>query len=222
MTLSPRSNVRRCPATTPKGKTSLAYNVSAKRVIGARWKTFNNSSSSPRQTILASKAETLADDHPSKPKGSIQLSQLFQGVVNHLERKRLLTHALELNRQRGDDAEVVQTLRRLSYVNQLLDLYQEGIRQAKEALEIFERNNDTVEQAQVLNTLAELLLDDEQLDAAEDAASRAIDLVPEKGQEFTVCQLHQTLGRVHQSTISGRPSQSHPLPNGTMNYFGIL
>jgi hypothetical protein len=77
-----------------------------------------------------SKVETLADDHPSKPKGLIQLSRLFQGDVNHLERKRLLTHALELNRQRGDDAEVVQTLRRLSYANQLLDLYQEGIRQA--------------------------------------------------------------------------------------------
>jgi tetratricopeptide (TPR) repeat protein len=153
----------------------------------------------PRRTILASKIEALADDHPSKPEGLLWLSWLFQRTGNHLERKRLLTIALELQRQRGDEAQVARTLECLSHVNQFLALYEEGIRQAKEALAILERINDTVEQALVLKSLAQLLLRDNQLDAAEDAASSAIDLILEKGQELLVCQLHRTLGRIHQS-----------------------
>ena len=39
----------------------------------------------------------------------------------------------------------------------------------------------------------------QQLDAAENAASRAIDLVPEKGGECLSCQLHRVLGKIHQS-----------------------
>jgi tetratricopeptide (TPR) repeat protein len=153
----------------------------------------------PRQTILVSKIEALADDHPSKPEGLIQLSNLFQGVGNELERKRLLTHTLQLERQRGSEVKVADALRSLSHVNQFLNLYEEGIRQAKEALVICERMKDTARQTRLLETLAQLLLGDRQLDAAEDAASRAIDLIPEKGEEFIACQLHRTLGRIHRS-----------------------
>jgi tetratricopeptide (TPR) repeat protein len=99
--------------------------------------------------MLGSKIEALPDDHPSKPKCLFELSRLFQQVGNHAEQKRLLTHTLELERQRGDDSQVAQTLRDLSDVNRLLGLYEEGIRQAKEALEIFERINDTIGQAAV-------------------------------------------------------------------------
>jgi tetratricopeptide (TPR) repeat protein len=152
-----------------------------------------------RQTILASKIEALEDDHPSKPEGLTRLSALFQAIGNHLERKRLLTHALELRRQRGDDVEVAQTLRSLSDVNQFLNLYEEGIQQTKEALAILERISYKTEQARVLKSLSQLLLRDNQLDAAEDAVSRAISLISEKGQALLVCQLHRTLGRIHQS-----------------------
>jgi tetratricopeptide (TPR) repeat protein len=64
---------------------------------------------------------------------------------------------------------------------------------------ILEQNNDTVRQARILKNLARLLLRDNQLDAAEDAASRAIDLISDKGHEFLLCQLHRALGRIHRS-----------------------
>jgi len=56
---------------------------------------------------------------------------------------------------------------------------------------------ETKQQTQCLNQLAWLLFSDKQLDAAEDAASRTITLITEKGQEYTVCQLHHVLGRIH-------------------------
>jgi tetratricopeptide (TPR) repeat protein len=48
-----------------------------------------------------------------------------------------------------------------------------------------------------LKELAFLFLEHKQLEAAENAASRAIDLVPGKGQEYLVCQLHRVLGKIH-------------------------
>jgi tetratricopeptide (TPR) repeat protein len=153
----------------------------------------------PRQTILASKIEALEDGHPSKPEGLTQLSRLFQRIGNHLERKRLLTHVLELRRQRGDDAGVARTLGSLSDVNQFLNLYEEGIQQAEEALAIYERIGGTEEQVMLLQALAELFLHDERLDAAENTASRAIGLISGKGQEFLVCQTHHILGKIHRS-----------------------
>jgi tetratricopeptide (TPR) repeat protein len=153
----------------------------------------------PRQTILGSKIEDLPDDHPSKPKCLTRLSWLFQQIGNRLEQKRLLTHTLELGRQRGDDNRVAQTLRDLSEVNQFLNLCDEGIRQAEEALAIFERTNDTAGQARVLKNLAHLLVRDNQLEAAEKAASRGIDLISETGPQFICCQLHRVLGKIHHS-----------------------
>ena len=152
----------------------------------------------PRQTVLGLKIEALPDDHPYKPKCLFALSQLFRLVWNHMERKRLLTHTLELQRRRGDDFWVAETLRHLSSVNRLLCLYEEGSQQAKEALDIFERIGEIGEQTQCLNYLARLFLDNKQLDAAENAACRAIDLAPDKGQEYLSCQLHRTLGQIYQ------------------------
>ena len=153
----------------------------------------------PRQTMLKSKIEALTDDHPSKPQCLSELSHLFEALGNHAERKRLLTHALELERRRGDGFWIATTLQRLSDANRLLSLYEEGIEQAKEALEIFERIGDTPGELQVLDRLAWLFLKDKQLDAAEDTASRAIDLATEKGREFYVCRLHRTLGKIFHS-----------------------
>ena len=80
-----------------------------------------------------------------------------------------------------------------------MDLFEEGIPRAKEASEIYERLGDTVEQAECLVELAWLLHCDEQLDAAEEAASRATDLLPEEGAQFKVCRCHQTLGNIYRS-----------------------
>jgi tetratricopeptide (TPR) repeat protein len=153
----------------------------------------------PRQTILGSKIEALADDHPSKPKYLSRLSWLFDQVGNRVEQKRLLTLTLELQRRRGDDAGIADALRELSNANRLLHLIEEGIDQAREALAIYERINDTVEQARSLTYLTRLLFDHGQLDAAEDAASRAIDLLKEKDLKHTVCQLHRRLGMINLS-----------------------
>jgi tetratricopeptide (TPR) repeat protein len=151
----------------------------------------------PRRTSLGSKIEALSDEHPSKPKCLSQLAQLFRKVGNHTEQKRLMSHTLELERRRGNKAQVAATLRYLSDANRLLHLNQEGIRQTKEALEIAERIGDTIEQAECLRYLALLLIEGGQSDAAEKAASRAIGLVPAEGQEFLVCKLHLVLGQAN-------------------------
>ena len=153
----------------------------------------------PRQTMLNQKIEDLPDDHPYKPHCLHGLSRLFHRVGNHAERKRLLVLALELSKRRGDDYRAAQTLTLLSDVNRILGLHKEGIRQAREALEIYERTGNTIGQAQCLEKLAWLLFHDKQLDAAENVASHAIGLLSEKGQEFIVCELHRVLGKVYYS-----------------------
>jgi len=152
-----------------------------------------------RLTVLKAKIEGLSDDHHSKLDCLFQLSQLFTSVGNHAKCKELLSRALELGRERGDDGQVARMLGNLSDANRLMGLYEEGIPLAIEALEICERLGDTMEQAWCLITLASLLRDDTQLDAAEEAASRAISLIPETGNQFLVCQSHRVLGKIHQS-----------------------
>jgi len=152
-----------------------------------------------RLTILKPKIEGLSDDHHSKPNCLLQLSWLFDSVGNHVECKQLLTHALNLWRGQGSDCEVATTLVELSHTNQLIGLKKEGMEQAKEASEIFGRFGDTTSQAQCLISLARLLFSDKQLDAAEEAASRAINLLPEEGEQSQVCESHRVLGSIYES-----------------------
>ena len=153
----------------------------------------------PRQTVLRSKIEGLSDQHPSKPRCLFQLSRLFGLFGNYAEQKRLLTHTLTLERKRGGDIQVALTSRSLSHVNRMLGLHEEGIQQAREALEVYKRFGDTVGQAECLHDLAWLLLHDDQLAAAEDSASRTIDFLPEKGQEYLLCKSHRGLGMIYDS-----------------------
>ena len=149
-----------------------------------------------RPVTLVTAIEELPDDHPHKPQCMYQLSRLFQSIGNNMERKRLLTHVLELNKERGDDYKIAETLRQLSHANLELDLYEEGIRRSKEALEIYERFGNAVAQADSSLVLARLLLGGRQPDAAEEAVRSAIKLLPEEGQGFRVCQAHQALGEI--------------------------
>jgi len=151
-----------------------------------------------RLVILGSRIEGLADSHPCKPKCLFTLSRLFYSVGNYAESERVLTDVSKLYREREDDRAVAQTLRKLSDANHFLGLYKEGVRQVEEALEIFKQLGDTVEQAKCLINLANLYLED-QPDAAEEAASRAIDLLPGAGEQYWVCQLHRVLGRINYS-----------------------
>jgi tetratricopeptide (TPR) repeat protein len=150
----------------------------------------------PRQTVLKQRIEGLPDNHPNKPQCLFELSLLFQQIGNHREQKRLLVRTLELQSQRGVDDRVALTLTSLSDVNRVLGLRRKGIRQAREALKIYERIGGTIWKAQCLIRLAFLLLDNGQLNAAENAASRAIDLLPEKGREYMVVSLQRILTKV--------------------------
>ncbi|KAF9787199.1 hypothetical protein BJ322DRAFT_707230 [Thelephora terrestris] len=152
-----------------------------------------------RLTVLGPKIELLPDDHSFKLECTYELSRLFYSVGDHVEQKRLLSHVLELMRERGDDRVVARVLSRLSDANRLLGRHKEGIELAKEALEIHGRLDDTVGKARCLNGLACLMFEDEQLDAAEEAASRAIKLLPEKGEEFLLCGFHRVLGNIYHS-----------------------
>jgi tetratricopeptide (TPR) repeat protein len=156
----------------------------------------------PRLVMLGPKVEALPDDHPYKSLCLWNLSLLFKSVGNHTERKRLLTHVLKLWGERGNEKLVAHTLGALCDANRQMGLSKEGIQQAKEASEIFERLGDPVNQAVQLMALANALRDDtnnNQLDAAEEAASRAIELLPEIGEEFRVCNAHRVLGDIYQS-----------------------
>jgi len=89
------------------------------------------------------------------------------------------------------------------------DLYKEGIQQAREASGIFERLGYTAKQAECLIHLAYVFHDEKQLDAAEEAASRAIDLLPEKGEQFLVCQGHRILGSICRSKGNTKKAIHH-------------
>jgi len=81
-----------------------------------------------------------------------------------------------------------------------MGLHKEGAQQAKEASEISELLGDTVEQARCLIALTRLLHSDGQLDAAEEAAFRTIDLLSGRDQQlFQVCECHQVLGGIYHS-----------------------
>ena len=97
----------------------------------------------------------------------------------------------------------------LSIAERLLRRFEEGIQHAKEALDAYQRLDDTVGQADCLGTLARLLYDDEQYNAAEEAASHAIELLPEKGEEFLACQSHRILGDIHHSKGEGEKAAHH-------------
>ncbi|KAF9780436.1 hypothetical protein BJ322DRAFT_1213591 [Thelephora terrestris] len=151
----------------------------------------------PRQTMLRFKIENLPNGHPSKVKCLFKLSQLFGLVGNDLEEKRLLDHTLTLGREQGDGFWIALALQSLSRVSWKLRLPEEGIPQAEEALERFKQLGITLEQGNCLDHLARLLLDSGQPDAASDVVLRKIELLPEKGEEFSLCQSHHLLGEIH-------------------------
>jgi tetratricopeptide (TPR) repeat protein len=150
-----------------------------------------------RLVVLGSKIRELPDDHPSKPRCISRLARLLAG--NYVESKRLLIHALKLWRERGNASQVAETLRRVSGLNRMLRLEEEGMEQAREALGIYERLGDISGQARSLSGLAELLHDNGQLDAAEGTASQVIDRFSGRGEHFSVCQCYRILGNIYRS-----------------------
>ena len=151
----------------------------------------------PRLVVLGPKVEGLPDSHPFKPRCFFTLSGLMSSVGNFAGGKQLLVHALNLWRERGDHSQVARTLTSLAYTNRALDLLEEGILQAKEAVEIYGELDDKTGQARSLQTLALLLAKDGQVDAAEEAASRMVDLSPDEPSQSQLCQHYHTLAHIH-------------------------
>jgi len=162
-----------------------------------------------RLVMLRPKIEELPDDHPSKPECLFDLSRLFDRVGNRTQSKQLLLHTLKIWRQRGDNIWVAGTLRFICNVNRLLGLHEEGIQQAREALEIYKQFNEIIGQGQCLELLAWLLHGDNQLDAAEEAASRAINLLSGGRGQFTVCQSYRILGKIYSSKGETKKAIDH-------------
>jgi tetratricopeptide (TPR) repeat protein len=138
----------------------------------------------PQLVMLRPKFEGLPDNHPSKPECLYGLSRLFRSVGNYVEEKQLLGHTLELWRGQRNRFQVAEALECLGAVNWQLDLYTEGIQQVEESLGIFKQLNHTIGQADSLQQLARLLTQDNQLDAAEKAASQSINLLQDKANNL--------------------------------------
>ena len=153
----------------------------------------------PRFTVLGPRIEGLSDEHLSKPRCLLWLSMLFKLLGNHVGRKQLLTRALELERGQGDDDRVAWVLRELADANRLLHLYEEGIQQSKEALEICEQLGDAEGQGKCWHILGWLLFHDRQFDAAEEAVFHALKVFLDQGREYWICRSHRLLGLVYQS-----------------------
>ena len=62
----------------------------------------------PQPTVLRQKMEGLPDNHLSKLGCLVELTKLFHSVGNHVERKRLLNHVLELQRGGGGRRECLR------------------------------------------------------------------------------------------------------------------
>ena len=110
-----------------------------------------------------------------------------------------------------------------------MGLYEEGIQQAREAYKICEQLGDAATQAECLKKLASLLRGDNQLDAAEEAALHAIDLIGENGNQFLLCESHRVLGDIYDDRSEGDKAIYHfetasPIaspPNHTVGLFWI-
>ena len=97
----------------------------------------------------------------------------------------------------------------LSDTNRRLGLHEEGISQVKEALEIYERLCDTSGQTRSLRVLAWSLYGSNQLDAAEEAVSRALDLSSNEGDQFQVSQCHYLHSLIYQSKDESEAAINH-------------
>ena len=162
-----------------------------------------------RLVILGPKIEGLSDDHPSKPLCLVQLSWLFNAVGNNVEYKRLLIHALKLWREQRNDFRAADSLRYLSDANRLLGLREEGMRQARESLEIYKQLDSVWGEAHALQLLGRLLHENKELDAAEQAISQAIDLLLGGKEPIVVCRCYRTLGDIYFSKGEMKKAISH-------------
>jgi len=147
-----------------------------------------------RPIMLGAKITGLPDGHPSKPRCFFQLAQILKSLGNHLESKRLRRWMIKYWRGQGNDYMVAETLSSLVTIHAQSEA--EGISQVKEALGIYEKLDNTAGQANCLSQLALLFIRVNQVDAAEDAVSRAINLHSDGPSQSQLYDHHHTLGHI--------------------------
>ena len=130
----------------------------------------------PRLPVFGPKIVALPGDYPSKPGCLSELSVLYASIGNYAEARRLLCHALELYRGRGNDYRIASTLWVLARSNFPRDHCEEGIRQAEEAMTIFQRIGNTEWVVHCHSLLSTLFRRVNRLDDAEKCANQAIAL----------------------------------------------
>ena len=165
-----------------------------------------------RLVVFGPKIEELPDNHPSKPQCLYQLSWLFGSVGNHMEEKRLLNHALKLWKEQGNNLQVAETLKCISAANRWLGLHKGGIQSIMEALRIFEQLGNIIGQAYSWQELSRLLCHVNQLDAAEAAASKAINVINLLSNEddwYLVCWCYCIFGNIYFSKGEVKWATSH-------------
>ena len=150
----------------------------------------------PRLTVLGPRLKELPNDHPSKLECLVGLAEGVDSLGNHSECRQLITHTLELYRERGDELMVAEMLVDLAETNLASNRFAEGIPQAKEASEIFKRLGCTARHVQSLHSLAYLFARDGQADAAEETLSRAISLYLGEHHQFHLCEHFHVLGQI--------------------------
>ena len=162
-----------------------------------------------RVVRLGPKIEGLPDSHPVKLWCLVELSHTFGSVGQREEEKRLLGHILRLHQEQGDEHGIVHTLEELADSNEALRLYEEAIVNLKEALGIYEQLGDKVGQADTLQHLALLFVEVKQVNAAEEAASHAINLLPNEPGDSTHCEHHHILAHICESRGESEEAISH-------------
>lgn len=102
-----------------------------------------------------------------------------------------------------------------------IGLHEDGIRQAREALKIYRQLSDIPGQAHSWQRLAWGLHDDGQLDAADEAASQAINLLTDKDDQLPVCECHCVLSNINCSKgETGEAIQHFETTPGIASSFG--
>ncbi|KAF9785562.1 hypothetical protein BJ322DRAFT_1109000 [Thelephora terrestris] len=151
----------------------------------------------PRSTALRPKIEGLPDKNLSKTRCSFEPSQLSRLAGNDMDGKRPLAHALKIGKEWGNDEQVALTLRHLAEAERILGLHGEGIQQLREASEIYEILGLIEGRAKCCNYLARFILEDQQLNAAEEAGSHAVNLFLDQGRGFWVYDSRHSPGRAY-------------------------
>ena len=123
-----------------------------------------------------------------------------------MEQKRVLVQSLGFWRNKESHYCVAGELIELADANRRLGLYEEGIQQATEASGIPGPHGNTRRQAHCLVVLALLLCQDEQLDAAEETASRAMGL---SESPLLLYHSHALLGNIHEARGNAEKALHH-------------